>query len=242
MNSLSGKTVVVVGGSSGMGLGAAQVAATSGADVVITSHSADKLDQALATIHPSEGTTKAEIIDVLDEDSIQACFERIGVFDHLFITASPGATGNFLEQSVEEAKSYMEGKYWSTYRVTYHAIPRMPEDGSVTFLSGGLAIKPSQGTTVVSSAFAAVETLAKALAVELSPRRFNTIRPGTIKTDLWSYMSEDERQEFYRKEAERVPAQRLGQPTDIGYAAVFLMSNPFVTGTVLEINGGWHLT
>jgi NAD(P)-dependent dehydrogenase (short-subunit alcohol dehydrogenase family) len=136
----------------------------------------------------------------------------------------------------------MDGKYWSTYRVTYHAIPCMPEDGSVTFLSGGLAIKPSPGTTVVSSAFAAVETLAKALAVELSPRRFNTIRPGTIATDLWSFKSDDEREQFYQQAAEAVPAKRIGQPIDIGHAVVFLMTNSFVTGTVLEVNGGWSLT
>lgn len=241
MNTLSGKTVVIVGGSSGMGLGAAQVAAMSGAHVVITSSTASKLEAALATLHPTEGTVKAEVIDVLSETSARECFARIASLDHLFITASPGSTGKFLDQSVEAAKSYMEGKYWSTYRVTYHAIPYMPEESSITFLSGGLAIRPSPGTTVVSSAFAAVETLAKALAVELSPRRFNTIRPGTIATDLWSFKSEADRRKFYEKEAASVPVQRMGQPTDIGHAAVFLMTNSFVTGTVLEVNGGWHL-
>lgn len=242
MTTLSGKTVVIVGASSGMGLGAAHAAVTSGANVVIASRSAEKLETALATLPTSAGTAKAEVIDVLDEDSVRDCFDRIGTLDHLFITASPGSSGAFLEQSVEAAKSYMEGKYWSTYRVSYYAVPKMPEDGSVTFLSGGLAIKPSSGTTVVSSAFAAVEALAKALAVELSPRRFNTIRPGTIDTDLWSFESEAERQEFYQREAEKVPAKRIGQPIDIGHAAVFLMTNSFVTGTTLEVNGGWQLT
>lgn len=242
MNSLSKKTVVIVGGSGGMGLGAAQVAATSGANVIITSHSADKLDAALATIQPTEGAVNAEIIDVTSEASVHDGFNRIGSLDHLLITASPGSSGKFLEQSVESAKSYMDGKYWGTYRVAYHAIPRMPEDSSVTFLSGGLAIKPSPGATVVSSAFAAVEALAKALAVELSPRRFNTIRPGTIATDLWSFDSEAERAAFFQAAAAAVPAKRVGQPVDVGQAAVFLMTNPFVTGTVLEVNGGWSLT
>lgn len=238
MTTLKNKRVVVIGGSTGMGLGIAQATAAQGAFVVIVGTSPDKLEGARQKVGENALVMQANITD---ETAMQTLFDQIESLDHLAITASPGSRGEFLNRSIKEARSYMDGKFWGTYQATYYAVPKMPETGSITFLSGGLAIRPQKGTTVVTSAFAAVEALGKALAVELAPLRVNTIRPGMIDSPLWSFMSPEEREKMYAESAKTVPARRVGQPEDIGHAAVFLMTNPFVTGTVVEVNGGSHL-
>ena len=234
MSDLKGQTVVIIGGSSGMGLGTAKAAAIQGAAVVIAGHSEEKLENALKEI---EGQARALSVDITKEESICQLFEQIGQLDHLFITAAPGSRGEFLGQSIADARSYMEGKFWGAYISAYYAAPRMTKHGSITFLSGGLSRKPAKGSSMVTASQNAVEGLAKALAVELSPLRVNTILPGSIDTPMWSFLSEDEHQEFLKKSAE-VPAGRIGQPEDVGHAAVFLMTNSFITGSVLQVDGG----
>ncbi|MGF1479068.1 MAG: SDR family oxidoreductase [Cyanophyceae cyanobacterium] len=233
MNKLQGQTVVIIGGSSGMGLGAAQAAAAEGATVVIASHSQDKLDKALEQIN---GHAKALQLDILDRNSIRQLFEEVGQLDHLFITAAPGSRGKFLD-SIDSARQYMEGKFWGSYTCAYYAAPKMSERGSITFITGGLSRRPQPGASIVTASQCAVEGLAKALAVELAPLRFNVVLPGAIDTSLWDFMPEDEREEFLQQAAQ-VPAGRIGQPEDIGSAAVFLMTQSFITGAVLEVNGG----
>lgn len=234
MTDLKGQTVVIIGGSSGMGLGAAQVAATHGADVVIAGHSQEKLDDALQKI---EGQARSQFVDITDEASIRQLFEQVGQLDHLFITAAPGSRGEFLKQSIADARAYLDGKFWGAYTATYYAVPRMLQHGSITFLSGGLSRKPEKGSSMVTASQAAVEGLARALAVELAPLRVNTILPGGVDTPIWDFLSEEQHKEFLQKNAE-VPAGRIGQPEDIGRAAVFLMTNSFITGTVLQVDGG----
>lgn len=234
MSKLEGQTVVIIGGSSGMGLGAAQVAASEGAEVIIASHSQAKLDAALDKI---DGQARALQVDILDEDSIDQLFKEVGQLDHLFITAAPGSRGGFLEQSIEEARKYVDSKFWGAYTCAYYAAPRMSERGSITFITGGLSRRPEKGSSIVTASQCAVEGLAKALAVELAPLRLNVILPGAIDTSLWDFLSETERKEFLKQAAE-VPAGRVGQPEDVGRAAVFLMTNSFITGAVLEVNGG----
>lgn len=135
MNDLEAQTVVIIGGSSGMGLGAAQVAATQGATVIIAAHSQDKLDKALTQI---EGQAKALAVDITDESSTRQLFEQIEQLDHLLITAALGARGEFLKQSIADARRYMDSKFWGAYTAAYYAVPRMPPHGSLTFLSGTL--------------------------------------------------------------------------------------------------------
>lgn len=233
MSELEGQTIVIVGGSSGMGLGAAQVAAKAGASVIIASHSQEKMDAAISQI---DGKVKGIQVDILNEQSIQQLFEQVGQLNHLFVTAAPGSRGEFLKQSINDARKYMDGKFWGSYTCAYYAASKISQ-GSITFLSGGLSRRPEIGSSMVTASQTALEGLAKALAVELAPIRVNTIIPGAIDTEMWNFLSEEEREKF-RQQAAEVPAGRIGQPEDVGKAAVFLMTNSFITGTVLEVNGG----
>ena len=237
-SSLKDRRVLIVGASQGMGLGVARAAAQAGAKLLLASRSREKLERIRGSV---SATAQVFPVDITDNDSVRALTEAVGELDHLVVTASPGSTGDFLGRSVDEARSYMEGKFWSTYRVARHAAERLPRDGSMVFVTGQLARFPEPGSTMVSSAFSAVEGLTRALAVELAPLRVNTIRPGLIDTPLWDFMSETERRELFSKTVDRIPVGRPGSPEDIGHAALFLMTNSFVSGLVIDVDGGGHL-
>jgi NAD(P)-dependent dehydrogenase (short-subunit alcohol dehydrogenase family) len=237
---LEGKRVVVVGGTSGMGLGAVRAAVDAGADVVVAGR---RPETARAPGHPEARRLTHAVVDVGDEASVRAMFEALGGLDHLFVTASPapGSWGAFLDQDLAAARAYMNGKFFGAWACARHAAPVMRAGGSITFLTGVAAVRPRPGLAVVTSAFAAVEALSRALALDLAPLRVNTIRPGFVDSEMWSFLDDGPREEIRRKVRETFPVHRTGSIEDIGQAAVFLMTNPYVTGSVLEVTGGEHL-
>jgi NAD(P)-dependent dehydrogenase (short-subunit alcohol dehydrogenase family) len=218
-----------------MGLGAARAAAHQGATVVIAGRGQDAVQEAADGV---AGDVVPAMVDVTDESSIRDLFGGLRELDHLFITASPGTSGAFLEQDVAAARGYMDGKYFGSWACARYAAPVLGAGGSITFLSGGLAVRPEAGRAMVTAAFAAVEALGRALAVELSPTRVNTIRPGFIDSSMWSFLDDSERERMREEQRASLPARRVGDVEDIGQAAVFLMTSPYVTGAVLEVNGG----
>ena len=238
MNQLADKRVVIIGGSSGIGLGAARAAIAAGATVTIAGSNAQKADAVAAELGP---TATGAQVDVRDARSIQTLFDGLGGLDHLFFTAAPGKTGAFLELPLDDARRYLDGHFWGSYIAAKSAAPRLRSGGSITFLSGGYNRRPHPGTAMVCASQSAIEGLARALAVELSPTRVNVIVPGVIDTPLWNVMSEKDKQSFFSTQAVALPAKRVGTPQDIGNAFVFLASETFITGSMLEVNGGFFL-
>jgi len=230
--SLKGQKVVIVGGTSGMGLGAARAALDAGAEVVVAGRRSG-----LPT-GEADGFEHA-VVDITDEASIVRLFERVGNLDHLLVTATPPARDvPFLQQNLEAAQAIMNGKFFGSWACARHAAPRMRAGGSITFVTGGAAIRPRAGIATVTATFAALETLSQALALELGPLRVNTLRPGVIDSAMWSFLDEAAREKLRQKVRETFPVRRIGTIEDVGHAAVFLMTNPYVTGAVLEISGG----
>jgi NAD(P)-dependent dehydrogenase (short-subunit alcohol dehydrogenase family) len=117
-------------------------------------------------------------------------------------------------------------------------VPRLRSGGSITFVTGGASVRPRVGTSIISAAFAALETLTKGLAIELAPLRVNTIRPGYTDSEMWSFLDDTARAELKKKVSAALPARRMGTVEDVGSAAIFLMSNPQITGSTLTIDGG----
>ena len=229
--SLAGERVVVVGGTSGMGAATVRAARRLGAEVVSAGR------RPIAERERVDGVEQV-FVDTTDEASVRALFESVGELDHLLVTASPGKSGVFLEQDLASARTFMDGKFFGSWTCARYAAPRLRSRGSITFVTGGVVVRPSVGRSMITAAFAAVEALTRALAVELGPRRVDAIRPGYTDSDFWTFLSDEERQELRRRVAEGTPLRRLGTPEDVAQAAVFLMTCPQVTGTVLEINGG----
>lgn len=233
---LEGKCVVVVGGTSGMGLGAVRAALAADAERVIAA--GRRLTKARAD-DPIGERVRHHTVDMTDAGSVRALFTQVGTLDHLLVTASPPAgRGLFREQSLEDGGAFMRGKFFGSWLCAREAVPIIRPGGSITFLTGAASIRPTVGTTMVTAAFAALEAFSQALALELGPIRVNTIRPGVIDSDMWNFLDEVARERLRTRVRETFPAGRIGSIDDIGQAAVFLMTNPYVTGTVLEVTGG----
>lgn len=236
--SLAGKRVVVVGGKTGIGLGVARAAQAAGASVTVASRRT-----ALAAEHPDLADFNQVTLDISDEAAVRDAFDAIGPFDHLVVTSGPafGTWETFMADDMRGVRSYMDTKFMGSWACARYAAPNLKAGGSITFLTGGVAARAKSGLAAVVAAFAAVESLSGSLALELAPTRVNTIRPGYVDTDLWSGLSDSERIDLKEKVRSTFPARRAGTSDDIGHAALFLMSNPYVTGTVIEVSGGENL-
>src|SRR4029450_1784282 len=134
------------------------------------------------------GVEAAEV-DVTDEESVRALFDGVGALDHLLVTASSGTPGAFLDQDLATARSFMDGKFFGSWACARYAAPALAASGSITFVTGGAVVRPPAHGSMITAAFAAVEALTRALAIELGPRRVNTIRPGYTDSDMWSYLA-----------------------------------------------------
>lgn len=233
-NTLKNKTVVVIGGSSGMGLAVAQKSSQAGARVVIASRSQDKLKTAAAHIG---GDVHWQVVDTTDEASVADLFERLGAVDHLVIPGSSVKTGTLREMPLADGLFTMQSKFWGPYLCAKYV--RVNPEGSIIFFSGILSRRPGQNDAVLASVNAAVEAMGRALAKDLSPVRVNVISPGmTAGTGAYLKMPEAAREGMFTAIAERLPAGRVGRPEDIAEAALMLMTNGFITGVVLDVDGG----
>jgi NAD(P)-dependent dehydrogenase (short-subunit alcohol dehydrogenase family) len=232
MIALAGKQVLIIGGSSGIGLAAGKAAAEAGAHVTIAARTQDRLAKAAADI--GHGAT-ARTIDTSDDDSVEAFF-RNTVWDHIVASAGAGGRGKLPDMKMPDAQAVMNTKFWGYFRIARAA--KISPTGSLTFIGGKLATRPTPGTALIASVNSAIEGLTRGLAVDLAPTRVNTISPGVIDTPLWDQMAPAARQAMYQKASETLPARRVGQPADVAQALVFLMTNPFMTGHVLHLEGG----
>jgi NAD(P)-dependent dehydrogenase (short-subunit alcohol dehydrogenase family) len=225
--------VLVVGGSSGIGLATAESVARDGASVTIASRSKAKLDEALAKIG---GDARAVVLDTGDEAAVERFFAGGEAWDHVVVSAAQTATGPLRTLGLADAKAAMESKFWGAYRVA-RAV-KIREGGSLTLVSGLLSARPSASSVLQGAINAALEALARGLALELAPVRVNAVSPGLIATPLWSRMPADKRDAMFAGAAQRLPARRVGQPEDIANAVLFLITTPFATGSTVHVDGG----
>ena len=179
--------------------------------------------------------TAAEL-DTGDDAAVIRFFADHEPFDHIVISAAQTSSGPVRGLSLDDARRAMDSKFWGAYRVARAA--RIVEGGSLTFVSGFLSVRPSAGAVLQGAINAALEALARGLALELAPVRVNAVSPGMIETPLWLGMPEEKRTAMFAGAAERLPARRVGQPEDIARAVLFLATTPFATGSTVRVDGG----
>ena len=231
--------VLCVGGASGMGYGVAEAALEAGAQVVVTSRSNERAARAAAQLGPR---VRGVGVDISDEASVSSLFDGLDSVDHLMITAGAVGRSSFLDAPPSEADEFMKTKLWGTHRVIWHARDSLSARASIGLITGGYAQWATPEAAHVHTAFAATEALARTVAVSLAPMRCNVIRPGFVDTALWDFMPDDEREALREKERSGTLTGRVVTPRDIGNVAVALMLAESVTGVVVPVDGGRHLS
>ncbi len=235
---LTDKRVVIIGGSSGIGLATAHAAAEAGAYVLIAGRSREKLHKAMEEI---SGDVDGHTLDVTKEDEVRDFFAGIGTLDHLVTTAASGVTGPFLQLESAVVREVFESKFWGQYFAARYGAPRIQPGGSITMFAGVASEKPLPGLVAYAAVNGAIEGLCRTLALELSPVRVNVVSPGIVMTPAYSGMSEPERHALFESLAEKLPVRRVGQPDDVAQAVLYLMRNGYTTGTVVSVDGGHRL-
>ncbi|MCO7573295.1 SDR family oxidoreductase [Pseudomonas chlororaphis] len=237
-SSLSRQTVVVIGAGSGIGAAVARQAAARGARVVLAGRSLEALQRQQAQL-PASVSARSLAVDITDAASVRDLFSAVGAFDHLVISAGPAISAKPLaDTDLLDAQRAFEVKFWGVWRAVQAALPTLAPQGSISLTSGLLSRKMVPGQVLKTTLNAALEALGKHLAKELAPRRVNVISPGVTATEAYAGMSEEARQAMFARTAASLPVGRVGQPDDIAAAFILAMENGFISGSLIDVDGG----
>ena len=241
----TGKRIVLIGGSAGIGLATAKQAAGLGASLVIASRSEERLENAEAEI---DGPVECHQLDATHENAVADLFSKVGPFDHLSVLV-PGATDKehsqkfdrFLDMDSEAFAKVITNRFWTQCYAARHGAPNINAGGSIVFMSNTQPRKVIENYSPSAAACGAIETLARILAIELSPIRVNVIAPGFIETPGTGKIPPERRAAWDRITSTQA-VKRLGRAEEIADGLLFLMANEYTTGAVLDIDGGYRLT
>ena len=235
-NGFENKRVVIIGGSSGIGLAVAKEVASQGANVVIVSSKAERVQEAIQSIG---GDVRGQAVDVSDEKAVDGFFATLSAFDHLVFTAGDSLQLHELaDTDLKQARRAFELRYWSVLAAVKYGSPQIRKGGSIVLTTGVAGRRPHRGWVIAASVCGTIEALTRALAVELAPIRVNAVSPGVVRTNLWQNMSSAEREQLYENVGKRLPVGRVGEAHDIAQAFLFLMKEGFSTGQTVVVDGG----
>lgn len=235
-SALNKKRVIVLGGSSGIGLAAAKAAAAEGAEVVIVSSNQSRIDSALGELPAG---SQGYAVDLSQEMNIKNFFGQIGYFDHLIYTAGENITMSMVDDTdIENGKDFFIIRFWGAFAAIKYGKAYINPGGSVTLMSGNFGQRPAKGYSLGATICGAMDAFTRAMAVELAPIRVNNIAAGVIKTNLWNNLSEEDREGFYTYLENTLLLKRVGEAEDIAQAFVYLMKQPYTTGQSLVTDGG----
>ena len=232
---LSGKKAVVFGGTSGIGLAAALLLARYGAEVTAVSRNPDKAGNL-----PSGVSLRG--CDVLDRSAVETLFNDLSPIDILVTAATGGkrAIGPFLEMDIDGYKGSFD-KLWGYANVVRYGAQHVKDGGSITLVSGAPARNCQPGQIALSSVGNAIEAMMRAVAREVAPRiRINAVSPGTIDTPMVTVQGV-EREDLYNKMTKNNLIPRAGTADEVAQGILFVIKNNFVTGTTVDVDGGWLL-
>jgi NAD(P)-dependent dehydrogenase (short-subunit alcohol dehydrogenase family) len=234
---LEDRTVLVIGRGSGIARALTLAVRDAGAHVVVAGRDPGRL----ANDYEGEPAITSERLDITDDASIAALAEKLGPIDHVVSTASARARGLVGELDREKVRMSFDTKVIGPLMLAKHFAPNIREGGSFVIFAGVAANKIAVGTLAVAITNGAAEILAKSLALELAPIRVNAIAPGVIDTGAWDAFGEQGKAEYFADIKSRNPVGRIGTVDDIAEGVVFALTNDFMTGQTLHIDGGEQL-
>jgi NAD(P)-dependent dehydrogenase (short-subunit alcohol dehydrogenase family) len=225
---LAGQRVVVIGGSSGLGAAVASMVQAQGAHVIAFSRSGI----APAGVEPFQ-------IDISDRAMLADALDAVGPIDHLVHTAGARTPSKGLAEVDQHLLDQtFNTKLFSAIHTIRLALPYLTEEASITLTSGQVSRKYGTDTLVKGAVNAAIDAAGRHLAKELAPRRVNVISPGIVDTEMWGAAGSETRSATLERAASSLPVRRAGAPSDLAAAYLFAMTNKFVTGAVIDVDGG----
>lgn len=236
---LEQQTVVVLGGSSGVGLEVVRRAAAAGARVIAVARDGKRLGAALEGVG---GLVSGVALDATDRSALDAFFAQVSTVDHLVLTLSGGeGAGPFDKLDLAALRRGFEAKFWPQLQAAQAGLSALRSGGSITFVTAVSARIARPGTAGLAAINGALEAMIGSLARELAPSRVNAVSPGVIDTEWWSRLPAAAKAEVFAEQTRTLPVGRVGRPEDVGHAVLFLVENGFVTGNIIECDGGLHL-
>ncbi len=236
--SLTGKQIIIFGGSEGIGFAVAEFALRQNAIVTIVGRSAEKL----AAAQKELGGAQAVVADAASETEVKHVFDQIEIIDHVYNAAGSFIGGGVLENSADYYRIAFESRIWGSFHIIRAAAPLMKNGGSLVLTGGVSTARPVAGAWATAVATAAAEQMARALAIELAPKiRVNAVSPGWTDTPMWDAVFGESKREVLAGAAEKLLTRRLATAAEVAAAVIFLMSNESVTGETISIEGGFRL-
>jgi NAD(P)-dependent dehydrogenase (short-subunit alcohol dehydrogenase family) len=238
MAALKDRHVVVLGGTSGIGYAVALACGQAGARVTVASRDAARVAAAVRTL---SATSASREVDATDRDALEAFFDGAGVFDHLVLSVSSGGgAGLFRELDLAALRRAIDGKFWAYVNAVQAALPHLSRQGSITMLTAESARVATPATAGLAASNGALNAMVPTLALELAPVRVNAVCPGIVTTPIFERWSEELREAFTRR-AEAAPVGRPGRPDEVARVVLMLLENEYVTGSILDVDGGIRL-
>lgn len=235
---LEDQSVLIIGRPSGIAGAIVTAVRDAGAQVVIAGRDRAPLDAAYA----NDPDIKTDVVDLTEEASIAALAERLGTVDHIVSTASARARGKLADLDRDAIRLSFDTKVIGPLMLAKHFAPRMKQHGSILIFAGVASAKIAVGTMGVAITNASAEVLARSLALELAPIRVNAMSPGVIDTGAWDAFGERGKADYFAHVSSSNPARRIGTVEDVVSGVIFALTNTFLTGTTLHIDGGEPLT
>lgn len=245
LQGLAGQHVVLVGGSSGIGLAAAKALVAEDAAVTLIGRDPTRLAAAQRTVQGVNGAARVQTraVDIHDEAAYAATLAGLDAVAHVVLTAGTAYLSDLIAgPSLDEQFAPLASRLRGALVAVRTLAPRMPAGGSFVFTGGLSTERPVKGAWVTGVATAAAEQLARVLALDLAPLRFNAISPGWTDTPMWDPLLGEAKSDVFTDVAAGTPIGRLVTAEEAADAALFLLRNRAMTGAVIHVDGGKRFT
>ena len=235
---MADKYYAIIGGTSGMGFATAKSLVDRGDRVLVGGRSRERLDGALQRLGPlAQGRT----VDAQDKDSIRLFFKGLAPLSGLFIPGASYQLGPFRDADPDLAESPFRGKFWPQYWSAHEALPSLAPNASIVLMSGTASVRPPGNSAAYVACNAAIEGLARGLAIELAPIRVNCLSPGMMDSELWRTRPAEIREPAATQFRQSTALKRVGTVEDAASAVLFMFDNELLTGSCIYLDGGGAL-